>query len=515
MKAHLRGKAQAKKVAAVMSQAVALQGRGDLLQALSLCAQALLFDSRHFDALNLAGAIAYQLKQYAIAEDFLRKALEASPSDARAHCNLGLVLCQVNSLDTSLVHFQKAISLRPDWAEPYANMAQALGMLRRYEEAILCYDRAISLQSAAANLYGYRGQFKTEVGAYADAANDFDLAIELNADLVDVHWNRSLNWLRQGLYAQGWTEYEWRWRRAETRPFSEDLGLPLWMGKESLAGKTILIHCEQGLGDTLQFCRYLAAIKVQGAKVVFVVQRCLRSLLEDLVGVDLLLSNGDPLPHCDYIVPLLSLPLIFGTKVNSIPAQPSYIKANSDRLAKWQAQIGPKTAPRIGLVWRGNANHGNDFARSVNLADLVSSLPLGPQYVSLQKGMTPADRAALASRSDILDISDSLHDFADTAAVCTLTDVVVSVDTSVAHLAGALGHPVWILLPFNPDWRWLLDREDSPWYPSAKLYRQGQRDAWNDVFERIHADLAAMCNLRPKVCNQSPDKDFNGGKFVS
>ena len=269
------------------------------------------------------------------------------------------------------------------------------------------------------------------------------------------------------------------------RAFSQ----PLWLGQESLAGRTILLHSEQGMGDTIQFCRYAKLVSDLGARVILEVPKPLLGLLKQLSWVSEFVVDGSPLPAFEYHCPLLSLPLAFKTTVHSIPSPTAYLRADPGKLAYWTSKLGEKSTPRVGLVWSGRPEHTNDRNRSIGLATLLQYLPPGYQYVSLQKDVRDSDRPVLESRPDLLHFGHDLNDFADTAALCELMEVIISVDTSVAHLSGALGKPTWVLLPFSPDWRWLLDRDDSPWYPSVKLYRQPRVSDWDSVMKKVRAQL--------------------------
>jgi hypothetical protein len=267
---------------------------------------------------------------------------------------------------------------------------------------------------------------------------------------------------------------------------------PLWLGVESLDNKTILIYAEQGLGDTIQFCRYAPLVAQLGAKVILEVQRPLVKLLKSLEGITKIIARGDTLPAFDFQCPLLSLPLAFKTELNSIPLVSQHIISGSEKIIKWQTRLGKKAKLLVGLIWSGSTTHKNDHNRSLTLNQLISYLPSQHQYICLQKELRDIDKVVLAKNSHIQFYGDELTDFTDTAVLCELIDVVISVDTSVAHLAGTLGKQTWILLPFSPDWRWLLDRDDSPWYPSVKLYRQERIGDWDSVLERVKEDLMAI-----------------------
>ncbi|MFI5003245.1 MAG: glycosyltransferase family 9 protein, partial [Reyranellales bacterium] len=284
---------------------------------------------------------------------------------------------------------------------------------------------------------------------------------------------------------------EWRWKNADKlfmgapRNFRQ----PLWLGQESLAGRRILIWSEQGLGDTLQFCRYLKLVAERGAEVIFEVQAPLLGLLATLDGVSRLVASGSALPEFDTHCPLMSLPLAFGTTLETVPASPAYIRSDADLVAFWRGRLGARTRPRIGLVWSGNKNYAADQMRSVRLADWALQLPREFQYFCLQKDIRDADRQALSAHPWIAGLEEKFAGFTCTAALITQLDLVISVDTSITHLSAALGQRTWLLEGFTPDWRWLLGREDSPWYPTVRLYRQPQEGDWHSVFTRIAADL--------------------------
>jgi hypothetical protein len=311
---------------------------------------------------------------------------------------------------------------------------------------------------------------------------------------TNARYNQALNLLAHGDFENGWREYELR-RQCTLREFIRvvrDFPQPLWLGEEPIKGKRLLLYNEGGLGDTLQFCRYAALAAAQGATVLLEVQPPLVRLLRDLAGVAQLIPAGDPLPPFDYQCPLMSLPLAFKTMLDTIPAAP-YLRSDPARVEAWHWRLGVRRRPRVGIVWSGSTNK-TIHHRSIPLTEFVANLP--PRrfdYFSLQRNVRDGDKRILRSSSPyIAAFDDALLDFADTAALCACMDVVVSVDTSLAHLSGALGRPTWVLLPIVPDWRWMLDRDDSPWYPTMKLYRQTSRDRWSDVFARVAADLQPL-----------------------
>jgi hypothetical protein len=303
-------------------------------------------------------------------------------------------------------------------------------------------------------------------------------------------------------FARGWEEYEWRWEDEHLKRQKPQFKQPLWLGQESLKGKTILLHAEQGLGDTIQFSRYAKLVSHRGAKVVLQVQKGLKSLMQSVAGVNWVVEQGEALPAFDYHTPLMSLPLAFKTSLETIPAESVYLECEAVRVEKWKDRLGDKSKPRVGLVWSGNKDHKNDHNRSIALAMLSRILAEEVEFISLQKEVRERDKSALEQVA-VKHFGEELKDFMDTAGLVANMDLVISVDTSVAHLAGALGKPLWVLLPFSPDWRWLLEREDSPWYPSAKLYRQPKIGDWESVIVKVAAELKAWSSAASHVPTKS------------
>jgi hypothetical protein len=311
----------------------------------------------------------------------------------------------------------------------------------------------------------------------------------LRPDFAEAHWNEALLSLLTGDFSRGWAKYECRWKKEPLVLSKRNFSQPLWLGADAIDGKTILLHSEQGFGDTIQFCRYVPLVAARGARIILEVQRPLQELMTNLASAAQVISKGDPLPDFDLQCPLLSLPLAFGTRLETIPSAMPYLQTSVQALKDWQARLGPKVRPRIGVAWSGNPTHKNDQNRSISLRSLLPLLDIEATFVSLQKDIRHDDAAVLKEHSDILQFGDALKNFSDTAALISQLDLVISVDTSVAHLAGALAKPVWVLLPFIPDWRWLLDRDESPWYPTVRLFRQEDTRAWDSVIVRVHADL--------------------------
>ena len=506
-------------------RAFGLHQSGQLAQAEALYQDILQKNPDHAEALHYLGVIAAQNKDPQKALALIKKALAIKPDYVEAYYNCGNVLKDLRKYEAAVANYQQAIALHSTYAEAYANCGVALKAIHKYEEALACYDKAIlinpsyleahynrgnvlkELQRFEASIASYdkvialkpdfatayvnRGNALKELAQFDAALRSYDKALALHPGHAEGCWNKSLTLLLTGNFDEAWPLYEWRWKSANfsssVRPFTQ----PLWRGKESIEGKTVLVHSEQGFGDTVQFCRYVKLLSDLGARVILEVYQPLANLLQHLDGLADLVVRGAELPPFDYHCPLLSLPLAFRTDLNSIPRTPGYIQANPVKLTKWR-QILDSTGPLVGLVWSGNPAHTNDHNRSIPLEKCLQMLSSGIQYVSLQKDVRDTDRKVLDSNPQIMHFENQLQDFSDTAALCELMDVVISVDSSVAHLSGALGTRTWILLPFVPDWRWMLDRTDSPWYPSVKLYRQSAFGFWDGIFSRINDDLKQL-----------------------
>jgi hypothetical protein len=368
-------------------------------------------------------------------------------------------LHQLKRFDEAIAHYEKALSLKPDYAKGWSNKGVTLHQLKRFDEAIANYDKALSLKP----------------------------------DYHEASWNKSLSLLLQGDFENGLPLYESRW---DLENGSEIVGKrffdkPTWLGINSLKDKIILLYAEQGLGDSIQFCRYVKLVAGLGSKVILEVPQSLAGLMKGLEGVSQLVIKGEDLPFFDYQCPLLSLPLAFKTNLNTIPNPSRYINLDnhSNKIMEWKERLGLKTKPRVGLVWSGNSNHKNDHNRSLLLQEILPFLPNQYEYISLQKEVREIDKLTLGSNPHILSFNSYLNDFLDTAALIDNLDLVISVDTSVAHLSAALEKKTLVLLPGVPDWRWLFDREDSPWYSSIKLYRQPVIGDWNSVLDRVKFDL--------------------------
>ena len=361
-----------------------------------------------------------------------------------------------------------------------------------YDEALLQHDRALELKPNYCEALTNKGLALHELMRFNEAIDHYDAALKINPNHHEASWNKSLTLLLQGDFKNGLPLYESRWKSslasaiAGRRIFDK----PSWFGMESLEDKTILLYGEQGLGDFIQFSRYVKLVANLGANVTLEVPNVLASIMSNLEGVSNIFIQGEVLPPFDYQCPLMSLPYIFKTEIDNIPSGEAYIKlSDMPKNVHWENKLGSKDKPRIGLVWSGNPRHKNDRNRTILLKEILPYLSSEYQYVSLQKDIRDTDKVTLEGNPHIFNFANDIVDFSDTAALINCMDLVISVDTSVAHLSGAMGKKTWVLLPTTPDWRWLLDREDSPWYHSIRLFRQQSKVNWNPVFDKIRGLL--------------------------
>ena len=417
------------------------------------------------------------------------RALELKPDYADTYYNLGNVLKNQGKLDEAIACYRRALELRPDYAEAHSSLGGVFRDQGRLDEAIACCHRALELKPDYAEAYNNLGSAVYDQGNLDKAVACYRRARELKPDFADAHLNQSLLSLLVGDLERGWVEYEWRWKTTSVQ--RRDFSQVAWTG-QSLEGKTVLVHAEQGLGDTIQFVRYAPLVKQRGGTVIVECPRPLLFLLASCAGIDRLVERGDELPAFDVQASLLSLPGIFRTTLEDIPATVPYLFADLGLVERWRKELGGATGFKIGIAWRGNPTHPNDRARSIPLScfEPLASLP-GVQLFSLQKGVGVEQLQEVAGRFPVAELGSRLNDFVETAAAMMNLQLVITCDTAIAHLAGALGVPVWVAIPFVPDWRWLLNRRDSPWYPTMRLFRQAKRGDWQGVFEEIKAELAS------------------------
>ena len=459
------------------------QGRGRSEAALASYEHAIQLQPGYVEA-HYNRALALQtLQRLDEALDAYRQTLQLAPAYVDAYCDIGVVLQTQGSVEAALASYQRALELDPDHLRTLYNLGHALHHSGRPAEALPHYDRALQLKPDYLEALCNYGQSLQTLHQFEGAMACYTRAVQLQPKLAIGHWNLGLCHLLHGNFTLGWLKYEWGWaagQRGPRRLFSQ----PLWLGDAPLAGKRIVLHAEQGLGDTLQFCRYAPLVAALGAQVWLEVQAPLLTLLARLPGMAGVYAQGETPPEADYHCPLMSLPLALRTQLDTIPGQTAYLQADPAKRAKWAARLADCKRPRIGLAWSGNPTHTHDAQRSIPLAYLAPLMDKDICWVRLQTDLRERDQALLQELK-LLDFTAEMHDMDDTAALLVNLDRVIAVDTSIAHLAGALGIPTTVLLPYVPDFRWLLERSDSPWYASLSVLRQTTPGDWHEVIQRI------------------------------
>jgi tetratricopeptide (TPR) repeat protein len=418
----------------------------------------------------------------------LQIVLARKPQHFEARLNKGLAQAKLGFAEGALADFEAALALAPQHPVAHYNRGVALIKLGRYAEAVAANDRAIAAAPQHIGAWLNRGKALAQLRRLDEAIASYGEVLALRKDYADAHFNQALALLTIGDYRRGFAEYEWRWRRTGMPP-PQSRGRPLWLGEYSLPGKTILLHAEQGLGDTIQFARYVPLVAAQGAKVLLEVQPELNSLLSRLEGAAAVVARGEAPPPFDLHCPLGSLPLALKTELQTVPAPASYLAADEAHLKKWSARLQHVPPPRVAIAWSGNPAHDNDRNRSLPFGALAPLFTTGASFIGIQRDLRSEDAARLAAETRLIHVGGELDDFNDTAAVLALCDLIISVDTAPAHLGGAMGRPVWVLVPFAPDWRWMLEGETTPWYPTARLFRQHSPGDWDAVIARVAAAL--------------------------
>ena len=439
-------------------------------------------------ALSEKGLAALRTGQAEEALALFDQALALAADAAVIHFNRGVAFKLLGRPHDEISAYIQALDLEPRFPEALNSRGAATQALDWLEEALADYNRAIALRPNYLDALINRSVVLKELHRFEEALAVADQALALAPDNPEAHWNAAMCTLMLGDYARGFQEYDWRWRRPPLNRVQWGFPQPLWRGEE-LAGRTLLLHAEQGFGDTIQFCRYASMAAARGARVILEVQAPLKPLLTSLEGVSQIVARGEPLPHFDFHAPMMSLPIAFGTTIETVPASVPYLGAPLARYDAWRARLAHLPGPRIGIVWSGNRNHKNNRHRSIALTCMTPLFELGMSFVSLQKEPLPEDRWLL-ERYNVLDVCDELEDFAETAALISALDVVVTVDTSVAHLCGALGKRMFLLVPYiGLDWRWLPEGDRNPWYPSARLFRQGAPGEWDSAVRALSLAL--------------------------
>lgn len=506
--AHLRRALQLKPdfVEAHYNLGKAWSERGQVDEAMASYRRALQFRADHADAHNNLGNLLKQRGDLDGAIQSYESAIRFQPGLANAHNNLGVALVKKERCDEAIAAYRRAIELKPDFVDAYNNLGCALREVNQLEDAASALRRALALQPDYAEVHNNLGNLFTDLGRCDEAEASYRRAQELKANYAEARFDQSMLWLLRGDFERGWAQYEARWEAFPSvqRHFSQ----PMWEGR-SLEGSTILLHAEQGFGDTLHFVRYAPMVAARGGRVVVECQPPLKTLVESVAGVSQVIAHGDALPAFDWHCPLMSLPRVFATRVETIPGATPYLAAEATRIAQWRERLrkvverggeemslARRGAWKVGLVWAaGMRPEQQDFHRVQRLRSLSlrGLAPLGKVpgviFVSLQKGPAAMEARTLPAGMTLFDWTEELHDFADTAALVEALDLVITVDTAVAHLAGALGKPVWLMNRFAACWRWMLQREDSPWYPTMRIFRQPKAGDWDSVAQRVAEDL--------------------------
>lgn len=470
--------------------AVVLQGLGRHSEAIDCYRRALEVEPQNAALYTGLACVLQASGDIEAACEVYEMAIRLQPEYAEAHSDYGVALKTLGRLEQAAVQLRRAVELRPQYPEALNNLGNTLKLMGGEAEAIDCYRRALEVRPRDAPTYVNLANALQSLGRFDDALEFYEVALTIEPEQPEAHWNRALLRLQRGDFERGWEEYEWGFAAGERprRAFSQ----PRWQGDE-LAGRRILVWAEQGFGDAIQFLRYLPLVRRRGGQVILECPSALVALAVDSGLADQVLEarpDGVVDCHFDVQIPLLSLPRLFALDVNSMPDPDGYLRADPERARRWRERLGPHTRPRVGLVWSGNVRQRVNRQRACGLAEFDAlSKCAGITWVSLQKGPAVGQAAQGLAGLDLVDYTDQLDDFAETAALIVNLDLVISVDTAVVHLAGALGKPIWTLLSMVPDWRWLLDRSDSPWYRSMRLFRQRTAGDWVGVFGEVRQAL--------------------------
>ena len=404
----------------------------------------------------------------------------------------GLALHRQGRLNDARQIYEKILQKQTNHFDALQLLATIYTQVKQHEVSLQYFDKALQINKSNAAVFNNRGTALKELKRLDDALKSYDEALRIKPDYADATWNKSLLLILTENYIDGWMLYEARLEKDDTKKNYPSYPQLVWRGQENIQGKKILIHSEQGLGDTIQFVRYLEQVHQLGSEIILEVPKTLSKLISTIKTPITVVDKGGNLPEFDAYCPLLSLPYVFKTTVETIPSSVPYLFADKQKVNEWESRLGQKTRKRIGLVWSGSTGHKNDHNRSIQLEVFDELLKLPFEWHSLQKEYRTEDKKCLDSHPEVKQHQDELDDFTDTAALIECMDLVISVDTSVAHLAGALGKSTWILLPFIPDYRWMLDREDCPWYPTAELLRQDESRDWNKVIASLVSRLKSI-----------------------
>ena len=473
---------------AFLNKGLVLKQSGDAPGALAALDQAVALNPAYAPAHSNRAAVLLDLGKAAEALAAAERAIALAPEFAEGWNNKGLAQLGLEDSGAALQSFQHATALDPTNAAAHYNAAGIYWQCGDYAAAIEAYRHC--LRAAPQHLMGLNdlGLAEAALGNHAAALDCYDRALRLAPDFAEAQFNKSLTCLLLGNFTEGWRLWETR-KRKKTPVGFQDFGLPLWTGAQEIAGRCILLHWEQGFGDTIQFVRYASLVQAKGANVMLMVQPELAPLIRRVMPAIQVVESvpAEATLQC----PLMSLPKAFATSLETIPSAPLWA-ADEARRTIWRARLGAATHYRIGFAWRGSAGHGNDRNRSLPLCEFLSIIDENAAWFGIQKGMPATDREAFSAKPHLRIFDTEIMDFEDTAALVAEMDLIITVDTSLAHLAGSMGRACWVLLPFTPDWRWLLDQQDSPWYPSIRLFRQKRLGDWAGVLDELREALKAQ-----------------------
>lgn len=471
------------------NRGIAWQRLGNLALAIADYDQAIALDPSLALAHANRGVACMENGQSTEALASFARALALAPDHAATHSNWGNALLELNRADAALEHYDQALRIDPNHAVHHLHRGLACLQLDRFAPATDAFQQALGLDPGCATAYCYLGEVHRAQNRHTEARTCYTQALALEPDHADTQFFLSLSLLANSEWARGWPLYEWRWRSQAARLRPRQIDIPLWLGQVPLEGQRLLVHCEQGLGDTLQFCRYLPQLVQRGAQVVVEAPATLLPLLQTLAGDCEWVPTGATLPPLSLHCPLLSLPLALGAGAPAPMAPGGYLHVPETYQRKWAAKRPRGERRRLGIAWSGNPLHRNDRHRSLRLADLLPFLPTDWDLVVMQTEVPDADGPVLQAAPNCEQPGAAVQDFADSAALCASIDLLLTVDTSLAHLGGALGCPTWLLLPWRADWRWGVAGDRSDWYPGMRLYRQPALHDWHSVLARVRADL--------------------------
>lgn len=506
-----------------IKEASVLNSKNEFEKAYEIYKDILGENPNNTDALFGVGVILEKQKKFDLAIQFLSKAIESKPDiieaclargrifrqqgmyenaildftdvvsrypdNFKALIARGITFGQTRRFNSAINDFNMAIKINPNSAEAFYNLGVAHEKIHHFESAIDDYSIAVKLNPHDYKAYNNRGVARRETKCFEAALKDFEKSIKINPDFAEAYYNKSLTLLSFGMLKEGFQLYEYRWKTAHFQSQLRHFSRPLWLGNEDLTGKTILLHSEQGLGDSIQFCRYIKFFENVECRVLFEIEKPLMTIMGSLLPQENIFEKGSALPAFDFHCPLMSLPHAFGTTENSIPHKDPYLTPPQTRIKHWQNLLQKKTSPSIGLAWRGNPNHANDQRRSAKLNEIMGFLSEEYDWISLEKFPTKEELSLIRKTSHIRQFGAEIRDFSDTAALCSTLDAVISVDTSTAHLAASIGVQTHVLLRECADWRWLQNRPDTPWYETVTLHRKPAEASWGKLVEMVVANI--------------------------